>query len=142
VHQLPRASILSFSAVRGRRTSGAAVGLIRESYSAGVSTGAAIERSTSMFAPAVAPGSGAYIIPPMRAKDTTARRAKLTRKAHKLARSGRYENAAAVIEAIRQDEDFHPNSHETSAFRGALDAICKRAKDFPMSMRSMALRAR
>jgi hypothetical protein len=58
-------------------------------------------------------------------KDTKHRRAKLTRAAHELARSGKYEDADAVIEAIRSHEDFHPDSHETGTFRAALDAICR-----------------
>jgi hypothetical protein len=50
------------------------------------------------------------------------------RYAHELARSGRYENAEAVISEIRGHKDFHPLSHEAAAFRAALSAICNVAK--------------
>jgi hypothetical protein len=52
----------------------------------------------------------------------------LTRYAHKLARSGRHENAEAVISEIGDHKDFDPASHEAPAFRAALDAICNVAK--------------
>jgi hypothetical protein len=67
-------------------------------------------------------------LPPAAQRDTAHRRAKLVRHAHELARSGKYEDAASVIEAIRSHADFHPSSHEASAFRGALNALCKLAK--------------
>jgi hypothetical protein len=72
--------------------------------------------------------------------DAARLRAKLTRRAHELARSGAYKDAAAVTDAIRSHGDFHPDSHETWTFRGALDAICKRAKDFPMTIDSKGRR--
>ena len=56
---------------------------------------------------------------------TRSHRRRLTRYAHRLARSGRYENAMAVIEELRSHKDFDPASHENSAFRAALEAICK-----------------
>jgi hypothetical protein len=52
----------------------------------------------------------------------------LTRYAHELARSGRYENAEAVICEIRGHKNFDPASHEAGAFRAALSAICDLAK--------------
>jgi hypothetical protein len=53
-----------------------------------------------------------------------AHRRSLARYAHDLARSGRYENAEAVISDIRSHKDFDPASHEAGAFRAALSAIC------------------
>jgi hypothetical protein len=72
-----------------------------------------------------------------RKKDQAVRhRAKLTREAHELARTGKYDDAEAVIETIRSHKDFHPASHEARSFRGALDAICKRAKEPPITIDS------
>ena len=55
-------------------------------------------------------------------------RRRLTRYAHELARSGRFENADAVIAAIRDHEDFYASSHESWSFRAALNALCARAR--------------
>ena len=59
---------------------------------------------------------------------TRSHRRRLTRYAHVLARSGRYENAVAVLEELRSHKDFDPASHENSTFRAALGAICKFAR--------------
>jgi hypothetical protein len=59
---------------------------------------------------------------------TRSHRRRLTRYAHVLARSGRYENAVAIIEELRSHKDFDPASHENSTFRAALGAICKFAR--------------
>jgi hypothetical protein len=56
------------------------------------------------------------------------RRRSLSRYAHALARSGKFENAEAVISEIRVHAHFDPASHETSTFRTALNAICDVAK--------------
>jgi hypothetical protein len=55
---------------------------------------------------------------------TRARRRRLSRYAHKLARSGRFESAEAVISEIRGHEDFDQTSHEAGFFLAALSAIC------------------
>jgi hypothetical protein len=47
---------------------------------------------------------------------TRARRRRLSRDAHKLARSGRFESAEAVISEIRGHEDFDQTSHEAGFF--------------------------
>jgi hypothetical protein len=59
---------------------------------------------------------------------TRAHRRRLTRYAHQLARSGKYDSAEAVISAIRGHTDFDSAWHEAGAFRTALDAICAVAK--------------
>ena len=55
---------------------------------------------------------------------TRARRRRLSRYAHKLARSGRFESAEAVISEIRGHEDFDQASHEAASFLAALSVIC------------------
>jgi len=59
---------------------------------------------------------------------TRARRRRLSRYAHQLARSGKFESAEAVISEIRGHKDFDPASHEAGVFRTALSAICDVAK--------------
>jgi hypothetical protein len=52
------------------------------------------------------------------------RRGRLSRYAHVLARSGKYESAEAIISEIRSHEGYDPATHEAGAFRAALGAIC------------------
>jgi hypothetical protein len=75
---------------------------------------------------------------------TRARRQRLTRYAYKLARSGQYGDAQAVISEIRGHNDFDPASHEAGVFRSALGAICdvanrKRNGRFPTLSRLRGL---
>jgi hypothetical protein len=63
---------------------------------------------------------------------TRARRRRLSRYAHKLARSGRFESAEAVVSEIRGHEDFDHASHEAPSFLAALSVAhprvgCRRA---------------
>ena len=55
---------------------------------------------------------------------TRARRRRLSRYAHKLARSGRFESAEAFVSEIRGHEDFDQGSHEAAPFLAALSVIC------------------
>ena len=56
------------------------------------------------------------------------RRGRLSRYAHALARSGKFESAEAVVTEIRSHKDFDPASHEAGAFLAALSAVCDIAK--------------
>jgi hypothetical protein len=52
----------------------------------------------------------------------------LTRHAYVLARSGKYDDASAIIEAIRSHEHFQPAWHESATFKSSLNAICAEAR--------------
>jgi hypothetical protein len=59
---------------------------------------------------------------------TRSHRRRLTRHAHKLARSGRYDGHAAIIAEIRQHQDFHAPTHEDQLLLSQLDLLCSYAR--------------
>jgi hypothetical protein len=74
---------------------------------------------------------------------TKSQRRRLTRRAHKLARSGQYQGYAAIIAEIRKHQDFHAPTHENQLLLFQLDLVCSYAwKKLTISALARAPRSR